>query len=178
MIETSPMPESRLLIIGIGNEYRCDDGAGLIVARRLRSKLSDEFEVQELSGEGVELMEAWRDAGSVILIDAVQSGAAAGSIHRIDAHAQPLPQSFFHYSSHSFGLAEAIEMARALNRLPRRLIVYGIEGNSFEAGIGLSEEVKRAIVAIEDKILAEIPVMHPDLEMPEARGHNPANKFT
>lgn len=166
MIEISPMPERRLLIIGIGNEYRSDDGAGLIVARRLRSKLSDEFEVLELSGEGVELMEAWRDADSVILIDAVQSGSAAGSIHRIEAHAQPVPQSFLLYSSHSFGLAEAIEMARALNRLPRHLIIYGIEGKSFEAGIGLSEEVERAIATIENKILAQIPLLLSDLEMP------------
>ncbi len=164
-----------MLIIGIGNEYRSDDGAGLIAARRLRTKPGGEIEVLELSGEGTTLMEAWKNADTVILIDAVRSGATAGSIHRIEAHARPLPQSIFHYSSHSFGLAEAVELSRALNRLPRRLIVYGIEGKTFEAGAGLSEEVERAIVAIEDKILAEIPLPQSDLEMPEAGGHNPAD---
>src|SRR5512145_3075445 len=129
------MPQTLPLIIGIGNEYRSDDAAGLIVARRLKERLADSVKVIEQSGDGAALMEAWRGAETVIIFDAVMSGAAAGTIHRFDVSAQPLPKSGFRCSTHAFGVAEAIELARALGELPRSLIVYGIEGNNFAAGV-------------------------------------------
>ena len=137
-------PHSLPLIIGIGNEYRGDDAVGLIVARRLKERLADSVIVLEQSGDGAALMEAWRGAETVIIIDAVMSGAAPGTIHRFDASAQPLPKGAFRCSTHAFGVAEAIELARALGDLPQRLVVYGIEGKNFAAGVGLSAEVEKA----------------------------------
>ncbi|GAN35236.1 MAG: hydrogenase maturation protease [Candidatus Brocadia sp. AMX2] len=133
-----------ILIIGIGNAYRGDDAVGLHVAQCLKKQAHDHVHVIEESGEGASLMECWKDANSVILIDAVSSGAKPGTIHRLDAHTQPIPTNFFHYSTHAFGVAEAIELSRALNQMPRRLIVYGIEGKCFEAGVELSFEVEKA----------------------------------
>lgn len=138
-------PQSLPLIIGIGNEYRGDDAAGLIVARRLKERLADSVTILEQSGDGAALMEAWRGAETVIIIDAVVSGAAAGTIHRFDASAQPLPKDAFRCSTHAFGVAGAIELARAMGELPGSLIVYGIEGKNFAAGVGLSPEVERAV---------------------------------
>ncbi len=139
---TAPAPDApRVRIIGIGNPSRCDDGVGLVVARALASKNLANATVVEQSGEGAVLSEVWQDAEVVFLIDAVSSGAAPGTVHRIDAHTESLPTDFFRSSSHSFGLAESIELARAMNQLPPRLIVYGIEGKSFATGIGLSPEV-------------------------------------
>lgn len=134
----------KTLVIGVGNEYRGDDAVGLIVARRIRDDSSARVSVREESGEGAALMEAWQGIESIILIDAVQAGGAPGMIYRFEAHAEPMPARFFHYSTHAFSVAEAIELARKLEQLPPRLIVYGIEGRDFEAGIGLSTEVERA----------------------------------
>jgi len=133
------------LIIGIGNEYRGDDAAGLIVVRRLKERLGDSFAVLEQSGDGAALVETWRGAETVIIIDAVMSGATPGTIHRFDASAQPLPKNAFRCSTHAFGVAEAIELSRALSELPQSLIVYGIEGKNFAAGVGLSSEVEKAV---------------------------------
>src|ERR1043166_9195305 len=116
-----------VLVIGIGNAYRNDDGVGLVVARELRSRLKDTARVIEESGEGASLMEVWRGADNVILADAVSSGASPGTIHRLDAGRERIPTSFFHYSTHAFSIAEAVELARALGRLPARTIIYGIE---------------------------------------------------
>jgi hydrogenase maturation protease len=116
------------LIIGIGNEYRRDDAVGLIVACRLREMLSEHVTIIEQSGEGAALMKAWKDAQTVIIIDAVHSGAEPGTIFRFESHQQPIPSQFFHYSTHAFSVAEAIELARALNQLPPRLVIFGIEG--------------------------------------------------
>ena len=91
-----------------------------------------------------------------MLIDAVHSGAEPGTIHRVDAHAQPIAKKFFRFSTHAFGLAEAVELARALGRLPPRLIVYGVEGTTFEAGIGLSPEVAAAVQEVVERVLGEL----------------------
>jgi hydrogenase maturation protease len=117
----------------------------LIVARRLKGRLADSFTVLEQSGDGAALMEVLRGAETVIIIDAVMSGAAPGTIHRFEASAQPLPKDAFRCSTHAFGVAEAIELSRALSELPQSLVVYGIEGKNFAAGVGLSSEVEKAV---------------------------------
>jgi hydrogenase maturation protease len=146
----------RLLIVGIGNEYRSDDGVGLLVARRLRGILSAPVEIIEQSGEGAALIEAWKGFRNVILIDAVHSGVEPGTIFRFEAHQRSIPTQFFHYSTHAFGVAEAIELARALNQLPPRLIVYGVEGKNFAAGIRLSPEVDKITPEVVDRVAQEI----------------------
>jgi hydrogenase maturation protease len=146
----------KTLLIGIGNEYRGDDAVGLIVARRVREQALNTITVREASGEGAALIEAWTEAQTVMLVDAVCSGAKAGTIHRIEAREQSLPAKFFHYSTHAFSVAEAVELARALNQLPPRLIVYGIEGKTFAAGSGLSPEVKAAVPRVVHRILRDL----------------------
>lgn len=147
----------RLLIIGIGNAFRRDDGAGLAVARALREqRLPDGVRVMEHGGEGASLIEAWRGADAVILIDATSSGAAPGAIRHFDAAATPLPRHLLAASTtHAFGVAEAIELARALGRLPPTLLFYGVEGCDFGAGVRLSPEVAAAAREVAKRVARE-----------------------
>jgi hydrogenase maturation protease len=140
------------VVIGVGNDWRRDDAAGLAVARRLRGRLGGAVSVLEHEGEPVALVEVWSDAQEAVIVDAVSSGAAPGTIHRLDARRQRLPATLFRGSTHAFSLAEAIELARALERLPGRLLVYGIEGESFAAGSGLSPTVEQAVAEIVDEL--------------------------
>jgi hydrogenase maturation protease len=128
----------------------------LIVARRLKERLADSAIVIEQSGDGASLMEVWQGAETVIIIDAVMSCAPPGTIRRFDASAQSIPKDAFRCSTHAFGVAEAIELARALARLPRNLIVYGIEGKSFAAGVGLSSEVEKVADEVTRQLLTEV----------------------
>jgi hydrogenase maturation protease len=146
----------RIVVIGVGNEYRSDDGAGITVARRLRERFLTKITVLEESGEGAALIEAWKGATWVLLVDAVHSGAPPGTIHRLEARVAPVPTGFFHYSTHAFSVAEAIELARSLDQLPPQLIVYGIEGENFAAGVGLSRAVERAVEAVVERAAAEV----------------------
>ena len=136
--------EKSLLVIGVGNWYRSDDGVGLVVARRLKAMNLPGIVVCEESGEGMALMEAWVNAEHVAVIDAALSGSPPGTIHKLHADSMTIPYSFFHYSSHAFSVAEAVELARVLNSLPPRLTLYGIEGKNFGAGVGLTPEVDQA----------------------------------
>jgi hydrogenase maturation protease len=151
-----PPSKSGTLVIGLGNQYRRDDAVGLVVARRLKEAAPEHVGVLEESGEATALMESWKDADAVILIDALDSGARPGTLHRLDAHTQPIPTSFFHYSTHALGVAEAIELARALGGLPPRLIAYGVEGKTFEAGSGLSPEVEKAAQEVVERVLGDL----------------------
>ena len=147
---------SRALVIGLGNEYRSDDAVGHVVARRLMSGAGSEFRVKEESGEGGALMEAWKDADFVVLVDAVESGGLPGTIRRLDARARGIPSELFHCSAHEFGVSEGIELARVLKRLPAHLVVYGIEGRSFALGERLSPEVEAAAGEVVRRVKDEL----------------------
>jgi hydrogenase maturation protease len=137
-----------LALIGIGNRFRGDDAAGLEVARRLRLTGPPGVRILEQEGEPTSLIEAWSDAEEALVVDAVSSDSPPGTIHRFDGTAEPLPAELFRPSTHAMGLAEAVELGRELNRLPGRLVVYGIEGESFEAGEGLTPAVQEAVAAL------------------------------
>jgi hydrogenase maturation protease len=132
-------------VIGVGNEWRRDDAAGLVVVRRLRDAPLSGVRLVEHEGEPLDLIEEWSGAGEALVVDAVSSGAEPGTIHRLDAVSTQLPAELFRGSTHAFSVAEAVELARALERLPRRLRVYGVEGRTFTAGSGLTAEVVRAV---------------------------------
>jgi hydrogenase maturation protease len=151
-----------LLVLGIGNEFRRDDGAGLEVARRVTAENPDGLIVRETGGDAAAWLDAWEGFNHVVAVDAVSSGAEPGTIFRFEADERPLPRVFASLmSSHGLGLSEAIELARALGRLPAHLTIYGIEGDDFGEGIGLSPGVRRAVEKTAARIIsgdADIPV--------------------
>jgi len=150
------MQKHTTVVIGVGNPDRGDDAVGPLVASSLKKHAGEKFTVIEQAGEGLALMEIWEGADAVIILDAALSGGPAGAIHRIDATTESVPKDCFRCSTHALGVAEAIELARALGQLPGRVIVYGIEGESFEAGAGLSAAVESAALELEALVLQEI----------------------
>jgi hydrogenase maturation protease len=149
----SPEPA---LVLAVGNPFRRDDGAGPAVARALEGRLPPETRVRIREGDLAAALDDWDGAGVVVAVDAARSGAPAGTLHRHDAAAGPLPAVFARGSTHAFGLAEAVELARALGRLPRRLVVFAIEGREFGHGDGLTPEVAVAVGRAADAVLGEL----------------------
>lgn len=135
----------RRLVVGIGNPWRGDDALGLVVARRLRPLVTESVTIREVGGDLTALLELWHAADSVILVDAVQSGASPGTIRRFEVGAQQLPSQAFRTSTHAFGLAETLELARVLGQLPAVCIVYGVEGAVWDLGASLSPVVEASI---------------------------------
>ena len=79
-----------------------------------------------------------------------------GTVSRLDASTEPLPARLQTSSStHAFGLHEAVELGRALGQLPARVIVYAIEGRSFQAGAALSAELQDGLPALAESVWAE-----------------------
>jgi hydrogenase maturation protease len=141
-----------MLIIGCGNRERSDDGAGILVAERLREL---GIEADTRIGDAADLIEAWKGAEDVIVVDAVVTGAPVGTVQAWDGR-QPLASIKATASTHGLGVAEAIELAHVLDRLPARLRVYGVEGRRFEPGSGISPEVQRAVEEVVQRIIADV----------------------
>jgi hydrogenase maturation protease len=144
-----------VLVLGVGNAMRGDDAAGLLLARALQAVASPALAVRSVSGEATALMSAWAGYDAVIIVDAMHSGSPPGTIRRFDARAGRLPASFSSTSTHAFGVAEAIELARALGQLPAAVVVYGVEGLSYDMGEPVSGAVAGAISRLQDGVLAE-----------------------
>ncbi len=137
------------LYIGVGHAMRRDDGVGPWLAEEL-AKRGQRAATHE--GDGAALMALFEGEERVTLLDATQSGAAPGTLIRIEADREPLPASFFRNSTHEFGLAEAVETARSLGTLPPWVHVYGIEGEEFGFGEGLTPKVAEAARQLLDRL--------------------------
>ena len=142
-------------IIGIGNLYRRDDGAGPAATDLLRMRASTPFDIAVSSAEPSDLMAAWEGANAVILIDAAAAGNAPGAITRTVIGEASLPPDSSSASTHAFGVAAAIALADALGERPDAMIAYTIEGVDFGFGEGLSEHVAAAMPQLVDLVIQE-----------------------
>jgi hydrogenase maturation protease len=147
---------NRALVIGVGNEFRNDDGVGLMVGCRLKELNLEGVEVLCLTGEGADLLRTWRNHDTVFLVDAVVSRSSVGTVHRIDLQKQTVPSEFSGPSSHALGIAESVELARVLGTLPSQCVFFGIEVENVGMGTKVSRRVAEAADAVAGLILREI----------------------
>jgi hydrogenase maturation protease len=148
--------EARQVVLGVGNEYRGDDAAGLAVATRLDGRVPEGVAIVPCEQEPSRLIDAWHGTTAAIVIDASSSGAPAGTVHRFDASTDAVPAGVFRSSTHAFGVNDAIELARALGTLPPRVLVYGVEGECFDAGVGLTPSVEAAVEEAAQAVLTDL----------------------
>ena len=148
-------------VICVGNRMRGDDAVGLEVAGHLRGTLPPGVEIVEREGEPTSLIDVWDGAEALWIVDAVSSGSRAGTVHRLDASDQALPPDPFRASTHHVSLAETVELARAIGRLPGRTVVYGIEGGSFAVGAPLTPAVAAAALDVAAAVRGEVAALVP-----------------
>ena len=145
------------LVIGVGNRWRRDDGAGLLVAEAVERLALPGVRVATVEGECYRLLDLWAGAGCVFVVDAAR-GPEAGKVYRLHALDGALPTDLLGASSHGFGVLHAVELSRALGRLPLRLNVYGVAGVDFGTGEGLSREATAAVAEAVDALASELRV--------------------
>ena len=157
----------RVIVIGVGTEFRCDDGAGPAVIDRLRGTVPADVELLASDGEPTRLMETWMHASVAIVVDAVSGGdAGPGTLHRVvvpEPPAQDVPampgqaaSTLAPASSHGLGLSQAIELSRVLSRLPALLILHGVQGEDFGYGQAFSPAVAAAIDDLTARVRADV----------------------
>ena len=117
----------------------------MLVARALRDRIPEDVELVEHEGEPTALIDAWSGRRVTVVVDAIAGKGPPGAVRSFDATFSALPASLSGGSTHAFTLPQAIELARALGRLPVRLLVVGIEGARFEASSRPARPVADAI---------------------------------
>jgi hydrogenase maturation protease len=142
-------------VIGLGNPYRRDDGIGPAVAAGIESLHLPGVRVTVSDGEPVGLVTAWDGARLAVVIDAFhQVPGSPGRIHRL--RADRLTSQGTGASCHGFGIPYALQLGRALSRMPGHLVVIGVEGADFSAGTGLSAAVTAALPGAVAAVRAEV----------------------
>lgn len=147
------MSAGRVVVIGVGNPYRRDDGFGPAVVSRLRERALPGVVVAECDGEPSRLIELWDGAALAVVIDAVRAAQGCpGRLHRRSAR-HPSTGQPGAASSHGPGLGEAVDLARVLDRMPDRLLIYAVEAGDVGFGVGLTPAVEAAATEVAAEIV-------------------------
>jgi hydrogenase maturation protease len=152
----SPPADRKVLVLALGNADRGDDGVGARVAAKLAGRLPADVRLKTRAGDMLSLLDDWAGFDAVVCVDAAAPLTAAGRIYRIDLATNELPSGLKTASSHAFGLAEAIRLARTLGCAPRDIIVYAIEGRGFDPGAPLTCDVAAAADDAAGRVIAEV----------------------
>ena len=152
-------------VIGVGNEFRRDDGVGPAVVALLDSYELPGVRVVITDGEPTALLEAWSGVDLAVVVDAVRcSPSVPGRFHRADLRSAPAAAAG-RASSHGLGLHEALRLALALGRTPSRLVAYLVEVDDVGYGTHLSPAVSAALPRVADAVRAELS------QVPGGRAH-------
>ena len=125
-------------------------------------RVSPDVAIIERTGDTLALIDDWTGRDTVILVDAAAPGSAPGRIHRIDLLEDELPTDVSLSSTHAFGVAEAVGLARILGRLPRHLIAYAIEGATFAPGASMHRKVAATVPKLVTRVAGELRRLEQD----------------
>ncbi|MFH1699876.1 MAG: hydrogenase maturation protease [Candidatus Zixiibacteriota bacterium] len=151
--------ESGVLIIGLGNDYRSDDGIGLYVSRCIEQNVIRGVSVINGISDGTSLLDYWDGKDHVILIDAVSPNQSPGYLYKFDGLSENISEDLFTaFSTHSLNIQETIKLGKALGKLPQKLTIYGIEGEKFKPGNKLSKTVETSAKKLIMEIIETLKV--------------------
>jgi hydrogenase maturation protease len=142
-----------VVVFGLGNADRGDDGVGPEVAGRLVGRVLPGVRVVS-PAEPVDLLDDGDTADLVVVVDAVRSGRPPGTLMVRDANREPLPSWTGSGGTHALGLDAAVELLRALGRMPHQLVLVGVEAADFRPGAPLSPAVRQAVPAAVGLVVA------------------------
>ena len=146
---------ARLVLAGIGNEFRSDDAAGIYTVQQIEKKSRGAAECRYFQEDILSLLPMLETGNTVIIVDAVMSGSLPGTLHRFDLSREIPDSPGIRFSGHSFSPLDAVRLAMAYIKIPEKLILFGIEGINFGHGTAMSPEVKKAADGLAGAIHAE-----------------------
>jgi hydrogenase maturation protease len=147
----------RVLVVGIGGPDRGDDAWGPRVAEAVAQTMNREIGEQDdrvrvvVHEDPTDLVQDWGDVDLAVVLDAVLADAEPGAlvVTEMGADAVGLPSSSFAAAAvggtHAFGLASAVELSRALGRLPRRVVLVGVQAATLDHGVPMTPAVSAAM---------------------------------
>jgi hydrogenase maturation protease len=155
--QPSSAPNASIIILGIGNLLRADEGLGIHAIRELTAKhrLADHVRVVDGGVMGMELLPQLEGCSSLLIVDCVDDQQPPGSIVRLEAPDIPerLQQKL---SMHQAGLTDILALLRIQNTTPPRLVIWGVQPATIDWNLELSATVARSFPALVAGIVAEL----------------------
>lgn len=148
----------RVLVVGFGNPLVGDDGCGPAVIERLRrSRLPAGVRVEDGHTDALRLPSLWKGEGEIWLIDALQRGAAPGTVHEL-GHAEVTRAPQRHASAHRLSLPESLRwIALAHPEMERvRYRLWGVEPDRLRPGAKLSAAATAGVRAVAARVRARL----------------------
>jgi hydrogenase maturation protease len=142
----------RVVVAGVGSEYRRDDGAGPAVAARTVEQSPATHDIGPVV-DLLDLLGRWDRADLAIVIDAMRSGEAPGTVRVLELTGTAVGSSPGVTSTHGISLSGVLRLAQVIDQAPGRVVVVGIEGDDFGRGLGLSPAVTAAIPVAVQKVV-------------------------
>jgi hydrogenase maturation protease len=142
------------LVIGVGNEFRRDDGVGLAVAAAISERELPGVRVMTAIGEPGSILEAWTGVPLAVAVDAaVCKDGTPGTIRRWtpDQDADSVI-----VSSHALGFSQTYALGQAVGQIPDKLVVFTVDIDDVGHGVGLTAAVANAVPAVIEAIVSEL----------------------
>ena len=145
------------VVIGLGNPLMGDDGLGLAAIARLQEvwRLPDGVEVVDGGTWGMNLLPVIEDAGRVLLIDAVATGAAPGTLHLLERNRIPKYLAT-KISPHQVDLRDVLALAELRGTLPEQTVAVGLEPAAVELSNTLSDTLRVRLDDLVTAIVAQL----------------------
>jgi hydrogenase maturation protease len=158
----------RRVVIGVGNEFRRDDGFGpAVVAELARRQAGDPrlaaVELRASDGEPTRLLDLWTGADLAVVVDAVRDGGdVPGRRYELTFDALTGAVEQRAASSHRISMGSTVALGRVLDRLPGRLVMLAVSGREFGFGAGLTPPVAEAVEPVAEQACRLVGEQDPD----------------
>lgn len=149
--------KKRIKIIGIGNTLYTDEGVGVHIIPYLEEALKDYDGVEIIDGatDAMRLLEPVEEADYLIVIDAVNAGKPGGEL--IILRQEEIPKYYgVKMSVHQIGFQEVLFAAQLRDRLPKEMVLFGIQPYSLELNVGLSDIVRKKIPEVVSLVVEQV----------------------
>lgn len=146
-----------ILVLGLGNSIMRDEGLGVRACERLaqRYRLPNDVTVLDGGTLGLDLLPYLEGVTDLLILDAVQSGRAPGTVVRLEN--DQIPQALAHkLSMHQVGLQELLAVMALRGQTPPRIVLLGMEPALIEPGLELSEPVLASLDTLVAAAVAEL----------------------
>ncbi len=154
---TAVQPQISVLVLGIGNLVMSDDAVGVMVAQLLqqRYKFADNVEIMDGGTLGLDLLPKLENISNLIMIDAVETGKAAGTCVRLSGQELPIALQT-KISPHQMGLKDLLAVSELMGHTPKEMVLIGVQPGSIEMEVGLTAEVEAQLETLVSSVLAEL----------------------
>jgi hydrogenase maturation protease len=151
------LPTRKVLVLGVGNLLLSDDGVGVHTIQRLQevARLPEEVQVVDGGTSGLDLLHYLEGVSHMIIVDAVETGQAPGTLMRITGDQVPAYLSL-KMSPHEIGLPDMLFAAKLRDLYPEEVVIWGVQPATTGVGLDLSPPVAAQLDVLVEKVLEEL----------------------